>query len=426
MNSGGNQGRHADEDQRFLSERLPVSFATLLTTLYFAQGLPSGFFAHALPALMREQGVSLTYISLAKLLALPWFLKCFWAPLVDRRGYLPMGHYRSWIVLLQSLCILPLMLLSSLHPQSLFSTDFLLFIAVAILINACMATQDVATDALAVRLLPLRWRGLGNSIQVAGYKLGMLAGGNGLLLLMAAVGWAESFRAVALGLLLLLIPILLFREPAWVAAQEKAPEASTAFWREWPSLFSSPSMRTWLPVLLTYKLADAIGSGMVKPLLIDAGFSLAEVGEIGLMSSLAGLVAAFAGGLACRWLGAWRALFYAGFLQAVGIALYALVAMGASSATEVYAISLFEQMADAVSTVSLFAVMMGYCRTGHEGGDYTVQMAVFSLLSGTVALASGALASLAGLPLFFLGSGVMGVASLYFVWRASHMIFPVE
>ena len=55
----------------------------LLTSLYFAQGVPYGFFTQALPVLLREQKLSLPLIGLAHLLSLPWALKFLWAPLVD-------------------------------------------------------------------------------------------------------------------------------------------------------------------------------------------------------------------------------------------------------------------------------------------------------------------------------------------------------
>ncbi|HEY0253182.1 MAG TPA: hypothetical protein VGC41_16725, partial [Kofleriaceae bacterium] len=74
---------------------------TLLGTLYFAQGLPFGFFSLALPVLLREQGVSLAKIGLVMLLNAPWALKFVWAPIVDRR-YLPrIGRRRTWILAMQ-------------------------------------------------------------------------------------------------------------------------------------------------------------------------------------------------------------------------------------------------------------------------------------------------------------------------------------
>ena len=73
----------------------------LLSLLYFVQGLPFGFQATALPVLLRQQGVSLPAIGLLSLLSLPWSLKVFAAPLVDRFGIATFGRRKTWIVPLQ-------------------------------------------------------------------------------------------------------------------------------------------------------------------------------------------------------------------------------------------------------------------------------------------------------------------------------------
>lgn len=409
-----------------------LRLALLLSSLYISQGLPSGFFAHALPALLREHGVSLTLIGLAKLLALPWFFKFLWAPVVDRVGAGKHSHYRRWILLMQSAGLLALAMLSLLRPENWFSANLPWFLLAALLINTCLATQDIATDALAVKILPVQQRGLGNSIQVAGYKLGMLAGGNGLLILMASIGLQDGFRWLAAGLLLLMIPVLLFHEPAaQKPASDKAPplqgqsshehpshEQRLTLWQEWRPLLALPGMRLWLPVLLTYKIADSMASGMIRPLLVDAGFTLERIGTTGMIASIAGMLAAFAGGLFERWLGGWRALFWFGVLQAAGLGAWSLVSLGWHSEQAVLGIAIFEQMADAMSTVALFAGMMGFCRAGHQGSDYTVQMSLFMVASGTLGLAGGALAEWLGAPLFFLAMGGLALLCLGWVARA--------
>ena len=70
----------------------------LLALLYFAQGLPSGLIAKALPALLRDQGVSLSLIGFTSALALPWALKFLWAPLIDRQG-----TRKQWLLALNGL-----------------------------------------------------------------------------------------------------------------------------------------------------------------------------------------------------------------------------------------------------------------------------------------------------------------------------------
>ena len=397
--------------------------ALLLSSLYVAQGLPSGFFAHALPALLREHGVSLTLIGFAKLLALPWFFKFLWAPTVDRFGAGKNSHYRRWILLMQSIGLLALALLSLLQPENWFSANLPWFLLAALLINTCLATQDIATDALAVKMLSVQQRGLGNSIQVAGYKLGMLAGGNGLLILMASVGLQDGFLWLAAGLFLLMIPVLLFHEP--IVRERVVPTPPTIMkksrsnlWQEWQPLLILPGMHLWLPILLTYKIADSMASAMIRPLLVDNGFSLEHIGHIGMAASIAGMLAAFAGGLCARWLGGWRALFWFGALQAMGLACWALVPLGWNSDGAVFGIAIFEQMADAMSTVALFAGMMGFCRAGHEGSDYTVQMSLFMVASGTLGLAGGVIAEWLGAPLFFLTMAGLALLCLGWVVRA--------
>src|SRR5215208_5583105 len=83
-----------------------ASALALLSVLYFAQGLPFGVQAIALPVYLRAAGVSLTSIGLSGLLSAPWLLKPMWAPLVDRYGSERFGRRRSWIAPMQALLAL--------------------------------------------------------------------------------------------------------------------------------------------------------------------------------------------------------------------------------------------------------------------------------------------------------------------------------
>ena len=126
----------------------------LLFSLYWAQGLPVGFMTHALPVILRAQGVSLAQIGGFGLLMLPWSIKIFWAPWVDRFGYSAFGHYRSWIVPTQLLSVVVLISLSFLPIQALNQPEYLLAFFVALLsMNLVGATQDIATEGLAVNML---------------------------------------------------------------------------------------------------------------------------------------------------------------------------------------------------------------------------------------------------------------------------------
>ena len=90
-----------------LNQRLAI-----LLTLYLAQGLPTGIFSQALPAILRSYDVSLTVIGFSGLLAIPWALKFLWSPYVDKYHSTQMGRSRSWILPMQALGVLLLMVIA--------------------------------------------------------------------------------------------------------------------------------------------------------------------------------------------------------------------------------------------------------------------------------------------------------------------------
>jgi MFS family permease len=160
-----------------------------------------------------------------------------------------------------------------------------------------------------------------------------------------------------------------------------------------------------------------MGSSMVKPMLVDAGFSLSAIGTLTLASSITGMVAAVLGGLLYYRLGPRITLPLFGLLQALGIAGFALIAAGHTELPWVYGLSLFEQTADGMSTVALFALMMEQCRRNHEGADYSLQACMQVILGGLVGASSGWLAGQVGYQWHFLGSGMLGVLFLLLVWN---------
>ena len=152
----------------------------LLGTLYLSQGLPFGFFTQALPLIMRKRGMSLESIGLSSLLALPWALKFVWSPYVDRYG-----TRKSWILPLQLLTALTLV------GTAIARDAFAVVLASVLLTNLLCATQDIATDGLAVDMLANEERGLANGVQVAGYRVGMILGGGVLLIFHERLGWVN-------------------------------------------------------------------------------------------------------------------------------------------------------------------------------------------------------------------------------------------
>ena len=120
---------------------------SFLAVLYFTQGLPYGFQIIALPVYLRAEGASLQSIGLASALSLPWMLKFFWGPAVDRYGSQRFGRRRSWIVPLQILLMVTCLVTGFLEPSATLGV----LVAMVLAMNLAASSMDVAVDGLADR-----------------------------------------------------------------------------------------------------------------------------------------------------------------------------------------------------------------------------------------------------------------------------------
>jgi PAT family beta-lactamase induction signal transducer AmpG len=394
----------------------------VLFCLYLSQGIPFGFFSHAMPAILRSHDVDLRYIGYISALAFPWSLKFIWAPWVDRYGSLRIGHRKSWILPLQAGVILLLCGLAVLDPETLDPLTLFTVAWLLLLVNLAASMQDVASDGLAVNILREQERGYGNGIQVGAFRVGMIYGGGGVLMVIGLMGWTFSFLSMAVLLALATIPLLFFREPPPVAT----PEERDAI-RWWPALTSfmaQPGVRLWLLVIGCFKVGDSLGSGMAKTLLVDIGMSLEEVGLVsGTVAMVAAIVGALLGGKAVLWLGRRRAMMTFGGLQGLSMLGFAGIDLaGGASLAVVAVIVAFEHLVSAMATVAVYTGMMDMARRHHASTDVTLQASVYVFATGGVYVLAGHLAEAVGYALHFTVAAALAFAALIPVryWKSAH------
>ncbi|MDF3067460.1 MAG: hypothetical protein K0R38_3061 [Polyangiaceae bacterium] len=383
----------------------------LLGALYFSQGLPFGFFTQGLPVILRQKGYSLGAIGLSSLLAAPWALKWLWAPLVDRVHAPRFGRRKSWIVPLQ---LSTVAVLFGLALFGVFESMQVLLVSI-LLLNLLAATQDIATDGLAVELLAEQERGLANGLQVAGYRLGMIIGGGALLIWHERLGDSGTFAVMAVLTLLATLPVLRLHEPRVLTAQSE--RVDVVHWLRRPG-----SLRI-LALLVAYKLGDAFATSMLRPFLADLGLSLADIGWLlGSVGFVSGLLGAMAGGALLNRVGRKRALLGFGFLQALTVAGYAYLSFSAVRGIPLYALCGVEHFTSGMATAALFTCMMDWSSKESSGSDYTVQASAVVIATG----AAGALAGFSAQALGYVGhfslATVLAFATLYVAAR----FFPEE
>ena len=208
----------------------------VMLALGFAAGLPLLLIFSSLSLWLGEAGVERRAVTFFSWAALAYSFKFIWAPLVDRLP-LPgltawLGRRRSWLLLAQLGVIGAILGMASTDPAA-GPTALLRMAAWAVLLGFASATQDIVIDAYRIELAPPERQGLLSAAYVAGYRLGMVVTGAGVLFLAAAWGsakgayvyeaWAAAYAAAAAAMLLGVLTTLLAPEPSVPAEARAAP-----------------------------------------------------------------------------------------------------------------------------------------------------------------------------------------------------------
>lgn len=344
----------------------------ILFWFYFCQGLPFGFFLNYLPVELREKQWSASAISLwSVFLGLPWACKFFWAPFVDTVYSPRWGRRRSWILPLNVSLVLLLVGTAFTSPEThLYSLIILLFF-----INLATATQDIAVDGLSVSLLTPAERGIGNGVQVVGYKVGMLLASTWIIYLPKAYGWAYSQFVMAGCVLPMMFIALFFDEKKYMASlPEKEEDAEDSAWSSVKKLLRYPGMKMLLIFIGTYKVGESMAGSKYNLMLYDKGYEKEFVvflmGTYGMIGSLLG---SLFGGLLMRYISRFRALISFSLAQGLFILGMAQLAQMDNIPVSWTKIVLFgENFVGGMVTTALFTFMMDFASAQWGGTQYTL------------------------------------------------------
>ncbi|MBX9464808.1 MAG: MFS transporter [Aquamicrobium sp.] len=384
----------------------PAAVVFAVGGLYVAQSVIGGVTWTGLPAVLRDQGLSLDNVGLLSLIALPWALKFLWAPMVERYRLPPVGRNRSGVIVAVGgiISIAGLIVVGLLGPSPLAPV-----LACLTIVALAAATVDIACDGYAVESLPRSQHGWANAAQVGGAYLGSAIGGGLFLLLVAGLGWTDAMWAMAALLAVLGLPFLL-RSQAAGASEERAHVPSLA------AALRRPEIRRGLLAAALYVVAQKTALMMLGPFLVDAGLDLATLGLLnGAGSMVVGLGAALLGGALVRMLGARAVLVIALVLQALALGTFAardllfidlplpvLLAVAVASSSGIMALGF----------VALYAQFMHWSDPRQGGVDFTLFQSMDALVSMAGGVAAGFVAEHLGYGVFFAGAGVIALATI--------------
>jgi PAT family beta-lactamase induction signal transducer AmpG len=290
-----------------------------IPTLYFGQGIPYVAVMTLAVVMYKNLGVGNTEIALwTSWLYLPWVIKPLWSPLVDL-----LGRKRVWIVVLQFAvgALLASVALALPAPQW-----FQLTLALFWLMAFASATHDIAADGFYLLALPERTQAAFVGVRSMFYRLAMIAGQGGLVVLAGELheragadpgargaAWVHAWATV-LGLLAAGFAILALwhawalPRPAGDAAARvdgtRAQKLWSGFGEVFAAFFRQPGIGRVLAFLLLYRLAEAQLLKLVAPFLLDpraAGGLALRTQDLGIAYGTVGVAALTAGGLLGGW-----------------------------------------------------------------------------------------------------------------------------
>ncbi len=376
--------------------------------LYIAQSIPKSFFSTLIPVIMRQENFELSTIGIMQLIKLPWILKFLWSPYVDRKCQ-SVGDYKRWILGSELIYALSIFLVAFMD----YTVDFKGIIFLIFISFAASATQDIATDALAVLSFNHKEKSLVNSMQSMGSFGGVMIGSGLLMLLFQQLGWSTILPYVGLFVVLAIIPLLCNKG---LRIKEKKPQ-QLASRRDILYFFTQKEQPIWKQIIFLFLFySGIIGTlAMLKPYLVDQGYQTKEIGFIfGIVGTAVGFIASFAGGFIVRKLGRYRSrILFASLILASTIYFRIILAIPHSTALLYLGVILLWS-SYGMATIIVYTTAMDFVRPGKEGTDFTIQTVITHLSSMLVAIGSGFVAEKLGyLSLASFEIGLAGLSLLY-------------
>ena len=422
------------ETRRSFTEALAVFFkprVLIVLLLGFASGLPLALSGSTLAVWMTESGVDLKTIGLFTLVGLPYTFKFIWAPLVDALN-IPLltrwlGRRRGWLVFSQLILIATIVFLGFQNPTAAPAMVAL----GAVLVAAASATQDIVIDAFRVESLDPSEQAAGMAGYVAAYRIGMLASGAGVLVLVTwleSIGvdrgsvWAWGYAAAGFAMIIGLAATLLGREPA--VPEHPVPEgnplqrvAATAV-GAFSEFLTRDSAILLLLFVVLYKFCDAFAGALTAAFVIDIGFDRATyaavVKGVGLAAALIG---GFAGGMIARALPLSTSLWIGGFLQMASNLMFSWQAWMGVDVAALSATIIVENFTGAIGTVIFVAYLSALCGDrAHTATQFALLTALAAVGRTTLSSGSGFIAEETGWVWFFVITSVAAIPSLFLLW----------
>lgn len=352
-------------------------------------GTTLGFLTAGAPLILRARGIELAQIGLLQLINLPVGLTFLWAGIIDRIRLPALPHRIGWIMLMQAAAILFLAVLSL---GEFWPLPALFVLAVAT--SFCVATMDVAVEALVVETIGAELRPVVTSLKFCGASLGAIIGAGLLVEHYAQIGWHAALLMVAGLNLLCLLPLLFYperrlRRPEAMLERRAGPLGRLRY-------LSAHAATIGFSFAAIYAL-----TGTNSLALLDLGLPLETVGFVtGTLSPAINIAMALAAGGLMRRFGT-VPVVAAGACGVVAAGALMLLAMAGKMPELAIAATLLAMIAGGGLGVPVFSMIYRWAQGPRAATDYALLFGAAFFAAMPIRVGAPALAGEVGWPLYF-------------------------
>ena len=394
----------------------------MVLLLGFSSGLPIMLLYSSLKIWMRREGAELSTIGYLSWMTLPYSFNFMWSFLLDRFIPCKLGRRKSWLLITQIAIALAMIAISRSDPQ--VSIGYL--VATGTLLCFFSATQDIAVDSYRREILPDSELGIGASVGIYGYRVGMLvASGLGLWVVdpqTLGLSFNQMFLMMAACMSVGIITTIFCDEPATIG---RPPDTLVkAVIEPFKEFLQRPYALWILLFILMFKMGDSIAGSILGAYYVDMGFdnkTIAEVTKgIGFISSMLGL---FIGGWTIFNIGIYRGLWIFGFLQAISTALLGILTTQATTLLLTVVIA-FEDLSSGMGTAALVAFMAQMANRRFTATQYALLSSLASFGRTFVSGFAGTLIESTSYLTFFILCCLLAIPGLLLLLKMAHVAEP--
>lgn len=362
------------------------------SALYVAQGIPEGMTYFAIPAWLATNGKTpMEIATFLGVVGIPWSFKIIIAPLMDRFTLLSMGRKRPWIILGQLGLIISFLCIG-LIPDPLNNAVGLM--AAGFFISFFGAFQDVATDGMAVDIIPINEQARANGLmwgtKIAGISVSLVIG----TALINALGFSVAISCLAIAVaLIMLVPLYMRERPGekfmpWSKKGQASKTAKKTQLRSWKQIFKSLYRVVKLKSSLIFIIAMFINGLMLG--LVDTLMPIFSIQELGWTNSnfsnvfsiatlFSGLLGMFLGGYLVDYFGKMKMMTIYLVLTTALIVMFAFLTDFWSIELVMYGFIFIYYTLSTFLTIAVFASGMHLCWKTVAATQFTLFMAVSNM-----------------------------------------------